>query len=351
MDISQRDFGRLVQSYFVNVLLFGALIIFYKTSRYYSSYLSTDAQKTLITFYVFYIIAAIPLELLLPPERRRLEGKGLVALRASLRYVRDAWRYLSQFPLHREHSPTISFREKTAILFLLVKIYYLPIMVNFTFGNWNTMMEHWQNLSGATGNINDLLLGAAFPFVIALFLLIDTVIFTFGYTIEYPAANNEIRSVEPTLFGWGIALICYPPFNSILDNYLIWSADSNAKLGSLGATYILQILALLALLLYLLPSIALGPRASNLTNRGIVTWGPYAYIRHPAYTGKLIGWWLTSIPFLIQSDQFLLGFFSLCGWTTIYFFRALTEERHLIADPDYQEYCRRVRWRFIPFVF
>jgi protein-S-isoprenylcysteine O-methyltransferase Ste14 len=42
---------------------------------------------------------------------------------------------------------------------------------------------------------------------------------------------------------------------------------------------------------------------------------------------------------------------SLGVWSVIYFFRSITEERHLIKDPDYQAYCKKVRWRFIPYIF
>jgi protein-S-isoprenylcysteine O-methyltransferase Ste14 len=36
------------------------------------------------------------------------------------------------------------------------------------------------------------------------------------------------------------------------------------------------------------------------------------------------------------------------AWSGIYVLRALTEERHLGSDPDYQAYRSRVRWRFVP---
>jgi protein-S-isoprenylcysteine O-methyltransferase Ste14 len=40
---------------------------------------------------------------------------------------------------------------------------------------------------------------------------------------------------------------------------------------------------------------------------------------------------------------------ALCGWTTIYALRAITEERHLLLlDNGYAQYMQRVKWRFIP---
>jgi protein-S-isoprenylcysteine O-methyltransferase Ste14 len=347
--ILDRDFGQLVQSYLVNVVLYSLALFFYRNGLYYRNFLLPNTQTTLLLFVGIYLILAIPLELALPPERRRLHGKGIIALRAVLRFIRDGWRYLSRFPLERDNPPAISKKEKTAILFLLVKFYYLPIMLNFMFGNWNGVMQSVSRYDPAA-SIHAIMLGVVFPGLIALFFFIDTLYFVFGYSTEYPGVRNEVRSVEPTLFGWGIALICYPPFNGLMDQYLVFAANNNASLDSLISTYVMQTVALILLALYLWATLALGPRSSNLTNRGIVDWGPYAYVRHPAYVGKTLGWWVTSIPFLLQPGKFLLGAVSMTVWMTVYFFRALTEERHLIADPDYQAYCRKVRWRFIPYV-
>jgi protein-S-isoprenylcysteine O-methyltransferase Ste14 len=86
----------------------------------------------------------------------------------------------------------------------------------------------------------------------------------------------------------------------------------------------------------------LGFRASNLTNRGIVKTGPYRFVRHPAYAVKVLIWFTQGIFF----GQF--GVFIMAGFAIIYFLRAWTEERHLSMDPDYVEYMKLVRWRFIP---
>jgi protein-S-isoprenylcysteine O-methyltransferase Ste14 len=89
-------------------------------------------------------------------------------------------------------------------------------------------------------------------------------------------------------------------------------------------------------------SISLGFKASNLTNRGIVKTGPYCFVRHPAYAVKVLVWFIQGIFF----GQF--GIFIMAGFAIIYFLRAWTEERHLSMDPDYVEYMKLVKWRFIP---
>jgi protein-S-isoprenylcysteine O-methyltransferase Ste14 len=119
----------------------------------------------------------------------------------------------------------------------------------------------------------------------------------------------------------------------------------------------LQVAAAVALLLaigvYAWATLALGLRASNLTNRGIVTTGPYRSLRHPAYLAKNLSRWIGATPLLIKfpfSDPWRLSpaIVGTAAWSRIYVLRALTEERHLGSDPDEQAYRSRVRWRFIP---
>ena len=57
-------------------------------------------------------------------------------------------------------------------------------------------------------------------------------------------------------------------------------------------------------------------------------------------------WWITLIP--VMSSTFAMG---MLFWTIIYYFRAVTEERHLGQDPEYVEYCKKVKWKFIPGVY
>ena len=80
--------------------------------------------------------------------------------------------------------------------------------------------------------------------------------------------------------------------------------------------------------------------------RELVASGAYAYMRHPVYTGFLFG----SIAFLLRaySPQNAL----LIGLGVFWFIpvKSVVEENFLCADPQYAEYMRRVRARWIPFV-
>ena len=91
--------------------------------------------------------------------------------------------------------------------------------------------------------------------------------------------------------------------------------------------------------------ITLGWKCSNLTNRGIVSLGPYKWIRHPHYTVKLLIWWITFLPILINDPIYIIG---MLFWTLIYYLRAITEEYHLMNDQEYVNYKNQVKYRFIP---
>lgn len=87
--------------------------------------------------------------------------------------------------------------------------------------------------------------------------------------------------------------------------------------------------------IYAWSTVAFGIRFSNLTYRGVLTNGPYRFSRHPAYLSKNLFWWLSTLPFLVTShspvdmvrDTVFLGCVS-----AIYFWRARTEEAHLLRE-------------------
>jgi protein-S-isoprenylcysteine O-methyltransferase Ste14 len=158
--------------------------------------------------------------------------------------------------------------------------------------------------------------------------------------------DTHIRSANPYAAGWAAALICYPPFvlmgeGGPLDyhpggaEWTQWFAGHPLLLAAIGA-------ALVALtFVYAWATVAFGLRFSNLTNRGIITNGPYAWSRHPAYLSKNLFWWLVSWPMLTTTGNWLDAFRNtviLALVSGVYYWRARTEERHLLADPDYRAY-------------
>ncbi len=81
-------------------------------------------------------------------------------------------------------------------------------------------------------------------------------------------------------------------------------------------------------------------------NRGVVVRGPYAFVRHPIYTGYLI----THLAFVMAHPVPWNVTIVLIGDIAL-IFRALMEERVLSEDAAYRTYCQRVGWHLVPGVF
>jgi len=187
--------------------------------------------------------------------------------------------------------------------------------------------------------------------MITLMFVIDEQIGTVGYVLTVKPLDAQIRSANPYLAGWVAALLCYPPFqmmggaNPPLFYLYDVPGDDNwfHVLGSYPAMlWVWAGLLVTLTAIYAWATLAFGIRFSNLTYRGVLTNGPYAFTRHPAYLSKNLFWWCASLPFLVGSGSVgegLRNAFFLGCVNAIYFWRAKTEERHLLGeDPKYRAY-------------
>lgn len=186
--------------------------------------------------------------------------------------------------------------------------------------------------------------------LVTLLFVIDVQIGTVGYLLNLRPLDAHIRSGNPLLAGWLAALLCYPPFvwGIIGPNNQVLSYDTGTPGWAhwfAGNTPLLWLWAgvLLALTgIYAWATVAFGIRFSNLTYRGVLTNGPYRFTRHPAYLSKNLFWWCSVLPFLVTTgspaDAIRNTFFLLIV-NSIYYWRARTEEAHLLAeDARYREY-------------
>jgi protein-S-isoprenylcysteine O-methyltransferase Ste14 len=223
------------------------------------------------------------------------------------------------------------------LLAWLVKAFFLPLMIGFAEDDikWALAVNLTDELSKPSGY---------YDVLYRLLYFIDVMISSLGYLMTLRLFNAQIRSSEPTTLGWLVCLICYPPFwDSTYDNFLKYGSNYywDDWLGKSAIAGILWSgLILLATAIYLWGTLSFGIRFSNLTNRGIITNGAYRWMKHPCYVAKNISWWMISVPFVVDTtpgDAFRKCA-ALLGINLIYFLRAKTEERHLLADPDYVAY-------------
>ncbi|MEO9599651.1 isoprenylcysteine carboxylmethyltransferase family protein [Parasphingorhabdus sp.] len=182
--------------------------------------------------------------------------------------------------------------------------------------------------------------------IIAMFV-VDVQFATIGYLLTMKPLDAHIRTANPYLGGWVAALICYPPFILMGENgplnYHVNTADWAHWLD--GHETILWIWGGILILLtavYAWATVAFGLRFSNLTHRGILTHGPYSWTKHPAYIAKNAYWWLATMPFLVTSGSFtdfVRNTVLMAVVSGVYYWRAKTEEQHLLSDPKYKEYA------------
>jgi protein-S-isoprenylcysteine O-methyltransferase Ste14 len=238
--------------------------------------------------------------------------------------------------------------ERIAMRAVLVKAFFLPLMINCVIVQLYGVRENGRAFFQS---------GTFFPdgywLVYRALFLMDVVFFTVGYAIEHPWLKNEIRSVEPTFFGWAVALACYPPFFLLTRQGLGWPSAEYPEFAMPWLSHLAAVGMLIGIAIYSWASVALCFKASNLTYRGTVGSGPYAWVRHPAYIAKNTVWWIGALPAIVAAAMqsplscvpIVLG---MCGWSFIYVLRAYTEERHLRRFADYRVYCRKTPYRFIP---
>ena len=220
-----------------------------------------------------------------------------------------------------------------------VKGFFLAFMLSGFPGNfYDTVQRPFPALTDPVALAN---------FLISVMFLIDMTLATVGYILTMKPLDAHIRSATPYASGWIAALICYPPFvlmggGGPLD-YHVGTLEWSYWLRSYPVLLWINGSMLVALtLVYAWATVAFGLRFSNLTHRGILTHGPYSWMRHPAYVSKNCFWWLSTLPFLVSTHSLVDAARNtaiMAVVSGIYGWRARTEERHLRSDQDYRTYA------------
>ena len=224
-----------------------------------------------------------------------------------------------------------------------VKGFFLAFMISIVPGNWADAI-HAESEWVAASPVNLSL------WLIWVMFMIDVAFATVGYVLTLKPLDAHIRNANPHSAGWAAALICYPPFILMSpggpldyhpgtaghDGWIYWLQDY-PLLTALNGGWLVLLTGI-----YAWATVAFGLRFSNLTHRGILTHGPYAWTKHPAYVAKNLFWWFAVLPFLATSGNpvdMIRNTVVLAMVSGVYYWRARTEEKHLMADPAYREYA------------
>lgn len=295
-------------------------------------------------------------------------GLPYVLLTRALRYSREADRLDLAHSLLKLASllvfkrPAFDEYDRKNLRALLVKLFFAPLMTVF-------FVDQFPHLVNNLGYMFDGLPAAIaenryshrqfnqdfFNISIALVFSIDVALAWCGYVVSSRWFGNQTVSAEPTMLGWVVCLICYPPFQMLLGLYYGAPAERDVlRLGEPWVATLFTAMMLASYLVYVAATVHFGVRFSNLTNRGIIRTGLYGLVRHPAYAAKNFAWWCVMFPVIVYRgfngnwELALAQVLGLLLMTWVYYWRAITEERHLGADADYREYCQEVRYRFVP---
>jgi protein-S-isoprenylcysteine O-methyltransferase Ste14 len=159
--------------------------------------------------------------------------------------------------------------------------------------------------------------------------LVEQVWFAGVFLLRRPA-----HTVSTSLSSWLLAA------GGTFGGLLFRPAGLHPEWG-VGAGFALQVVGLIAVIASLM---ALGRSFGFVAaDRGVVTRGPYALVRHPVYAGYL----LIQLGYVTQAiswrNALVLLFVTACNIG-----RTVAEERVLSASPQYRRYREQVRWRLVP---
>lgn len=328
--------------YFIGFIYFYLYFIFYKNNTFVEGIYYSEIKNIFKIFLLFYLFIS-PIYFLYKNRSSKYKFDIRFFLLILIKILKKAFKDRSENTFLSIKN-SINFKESLILRKILLKTFFFPMMLVFGFSKFIEINFQFPSLVELDFSFNYMMYYTKFAFDLLLFF--DCSIFAFAYLVESNLLKNKIKSIDPYLSGWVLALSCYVPFSQI--TFTLFSINrlyiSNIFFTNNNLFIFLKIIQIVFLSIYVWASFALLFKASNLTNRGIVCTGPYRFVRHPAYISKNFVWFID----LFLYKYYLFSIIGFIGVMVIYYLRAITEERHLSMDKDYVRYCKKVKWKFLP---
>ena len=232
---------------------------------------------------------------------------------------------------------------KRIYLMAIIRIHYIPIMFEQVYNGLNGFTGYLQNANFQWSIASTVMVATSLAWAI------DANNGALGYFWESWFTRSRFRQIDMNPLHWFVILICYMPFIGYAVQFVPFPslpANSEPLIGGGSANFAIEIVLLIFLVLYVLSGSALNFSTSNLCYKKIQTKGPYAIVRHPATTFKLL--FFFGAFFRYRAAYTIAGLLSYLIWMVVYICRALVEESFLKKFPDYRNYMKKTRYRFIP---
>ncbi len=360
--VTNRDIGKhyLASIILYTILLFAVMLC----PVYYNNITNNKIDYSVILgFYLAVYTIAAPIIYLVFRPKSVLDSRPLTILG----YIKK--QFVRGLPLEAHlNNITPTEKEKQAMMIVFMQVFfatysahvlcetYIPnlkynldfILVMLQQALYYTSTDGiWAGLSQFIIDTGDIWLKIIFT--------ITTFVYLFSYLSDSVFTRNKIKSIDTTPLGVLSCLCCYFPVSILTLSFIRVTEENLLPVNNTTLLTILNLVVIFANIGSLIAILRLGTKAGNLTNRGIVTGFPYNVIRHPDYTMQIIYIIATSIPLYLTNNNGIFDKIMMTlttfAWIYIYYLRSITEERHLIQDEKYQEYCKKVRYRFIPKLF
>ena len=216
------------KNYFSTLFMLACAYVFYTNNSHFINFSSGTVWFSFVNFhislaYFFYGILTLYVLFLVPFYLYyEKPSKARIVLGYLWRLIR--WRF------------SYSQKEQTALLSWIVKLFFAPLMIvwltQHIFNLINNFYLATQNISLFSTDFLIFFNNHLFFLVFSAILFFDVLFFTLGYLFEAPFLKNTIKSVEPTLIGWAVALLCYPPFNNNVNNFISWYSTDFPTFGN-----------------------------------------------------------------------------------------------------------------------
>ena len=339
----QRRTVRQVIPKAIGKYIFWGLIIF-GVSRFYAAHpmykeFTPNTRKFFGDFLFLFLILGLPYFFLAEKFRYCTDnclGDPYLRVLSLLRHLKNReFRKIGRRLIKKSY--------KRLYLMAIIRIHYVPIMIEQVYVGLNTMTTLLDQANFQWNIATSALV--ATPLVWA----IDANNGALGYFWESWFTKSRFREIDPHPLHWIVVLLCYTPFFGLAVKFMPFpsmAANATPLLNSPSFNLGIEIALLISLALYVLSGSALSFSTSNLCYKKIQTKGPYAIVRHPATSFKLIYFFLAF--FRYRGAFTFAGVLSYLTWTIIYICRALVEERFLKKFSDYRNYMKKTRYRFIP---